>query len=253
MLINSDDGPTPQRGVGIIAPYDFALDREIWRWVPDEVSLYLTRTPRLLLPVTLTMADMISDVDVVHNATLEVLTAEPEVVCYLCTSGSFVRGVDGEGDLRRIMADAGAPAARTAAGALLEAVRELGISRLAIATPYVESVTDRLKEFLAEAGVEVVGSAELGLLERIWQVPYHDVRELVAAADHPDAEAIFVSCTNLATYDTIAPLERALGKPVLTANQVAVWSSLRALGLRSPAVEQRLWQVPDTGSTQLVS
>lgn len=38
-------GPSPQRGVGVVAPFDFALDRELWRWVPDEVSLHMTRTP----------------------------------------------------------------------------------------------------------------------------------------------------------------------------------------------------------------
>jgi hypothetical protein len=30
-------------------------------------------------------------------------------------------------------------------------------------------------------------------------------------------------CTNLATYDLITPLERELGKPVLTANQATMW------------------------------
>ncbi|NEU35177.1 decarboxylase, partial [bacterium LRH843] len=34
-------GPKPQLGVGVVAPFDFALDRELWRWVPDDVSLHL--------------------------------------------------------------------------------------------------------------------------------------------------------------------------------------------------------------------
>ena len=37
--------PLPQTGIGIVAPYDFALDRELWRWVPDDVTLHVTRTP----------------------------------------------------------------------------------------------------------------------------------------------------------------------------------------------------------------
>ena len=43
-------------------------------------------------------------------------------------------------------------------------------------------------------------------------------------------EAVFVSCTNLPTYDVIAPLEAELGMPVLTANQVTMWAALRRVG-----------------------
>ncbi|GGR16435.1 hypothetical protein GCM10015536_22500 [Streptomyces griseomycini] len=38
-------GPGPQRGAGAVAPFGFALDRELRRRVPDEVPLHLTRTP----------------------------------------------------------------------------------------------------------------------------------------------------------------------------------------------------------------
>ena len=54
-------GPRPQRGVGVVAPFDFALDRELWRWVPDEVSLHLTRTPFVPVEVSLNLARLVSD------------------------------------------------------------------------------------------------------------------------------------------------------------------------------------------------
>jgi maleate isomerase len=63
---------------------------------------------------------------------------------------------------------------------------------------------------------------------------------LIREADSPDAEAVFVSCTNLPTYDLIAPLERELGKPVLTANQVTMWSALRLAGATAVGPGQRL-------------
>src|SRR5699024_3645335 len=65
----------------------------------------------------------------------------------------------------------------------------------------------------------------------ICKVNYRTVADLVMAADHPEAQAIFVSCTNLPTYDILAPLERDLGKPVLTANQLTVWACLGRNGL----------------------
>ncbi|MEJ3656790.1 Asp/Glu racemase [Actinomycetes bacterium KLBMP 9759] len=222
--------PTTQQGIGVVAPFDFALDRELWRWVPEDVSLYLTRLPFFTTPMTVEMAVAIGDRRAVRRATLDVLTPEPAVVVYACTSGSFVGGATGEMVLRRTMLDAGAPAACTTSGALIDALALLGVNRLAIATPYVDSVTSRLVGYLAEHRVRTVSSEGLGLLGNIWRVTYAEVINIVRAADTDDAEALFISCTNLPTYDLIEPLEAALGKPVLTANQVTMWAALRAMG-----------------------
>src|ERR687896_218157 len=115
-------GPRPQRGVGVVAPFDFALDRELWRWVPDDISLRLTRLPFFTTPVTVEMAVACGDRRAVRRATRDVLTPEPGVVAYACTSGSFVEGAAGEEVLRRTMEDAGAPAACTTSGALIAAL-----------------------------------------------------------------------------------------------------------------------------------
>jgi maleate isomerase len=215
---------------GVIVPYDFALDREIWRWVPDDVSLLVTRTAFHPMSSSVEMAELISTDETLHSSTANLLAAEPAVVVYLCASGSFVRGVVGEQAMREQMLAAGAPRAVTTSSALLEALEHLNLSRIAVATPYVPSLTARLHMFLDEAGVEVLSGRELGLGERIWRVTGPTVHDLAVASDHPDAEAVFISCTNLATYDVIAPLEATLGKPVLTANQVSMWAAMRAAG-----------------------
>jgi maleate isomerase len=238
-------GPEPQRGIGVVAPFDLAQDRELWRWTPDNVSLYVTRTGFVPVPMTVEMAEMISDESSIHSATRDLLVPEPEVIAYACTSGSFVHGASGERALLSVMRDAGAPAAVTSSGALVQALEVLGARRIAIATPYVESVTERLHAFLGEYGIEVVTSVGLGLLGQIWKVNYRQVVDIVRSADRPEAEAMFISCTNLPTYDIIAPLEHELGKPVLTANQVTIWGALRAMGLRAVAPEQRLVQTVD--------
>jgi maleate isomerase len=225
------DADLTQRGIGVVAPFDFALDRELWRWTPDNVSLYLTRMPFFTTPVTVDMAVTLSERGVVRRATRDVLSPQPDVVAYACASGSFVGGMLGERLLVRTMVDAGAPSACTTSGALVEALGTLGVRNLAIATPYVEEVTSRQVGFLAEYGVRTVASSGLGLLGNIWRVSYREVVDIVASVDTPEADAMYISCTNLPTYDVIEPLEQALGKPVLTANQVTMWSALRAMGL----------------------
>jgi maleate isomerase len=232
--------PPRQRAVGLVAPFDLALDRELWRWVPDDVSLLFARTPFVDEPVNLTMLTAVSDHEMLRDTTRQVLAVAPEVVAYACTSGSFIAGVQAEQQLREVMRQGGAPDAVTTSGGLLEALRAVKATRLALATPYTPEVTRRLHVFLAEAGVDVVRSTDLGLSSRIWQLRYEQVADLILAADDERADAVFVSCTNVPTYDIISPLERHLGKPVLTANQVTMWAALARLGLTAVGPGQQL-------------
>lgn len=225
-------------GIGLVAPYDLVLDREYWRWLPDEASLYITRTHFLHLPVSVEMAHAVGDAEVVARATRDLSTAEPEVVVYACTSGSFVGGLEGERKLREAMEDAGARRAVTTSGALVEALEALGVDRLSVGTPYNAEVSEKLSDFLGEAGREVVSNAFLGLTGSIFRVRRETVMSLALAADHPDAEAVFLSCTNLRTLDVLSEASERLGKPVLSANQVTMWAALRAAGLADE------WTVP---------
>ncbi|GHC73398.1 Asp/Glu/hydantoin racemase [Nocardiopsis terrae] len=232
-----------QAGIGVIAPYDFALDRELWRWAPDDVSLHLTRLPYVHVPVTVDQAAALSRGKGVTRAVRALLAPEPLAVGYACASGSFVHGAAGERELHRTMLAAGAPAAVTTSGALIRALRTLEADRIAVVTPYVDSVTERLLGYLAEHGVGVTSSVGLGLLSHIWRVTYAEVARAVHEVDRPDAQAVYISCTNVLTYDIIAPLERELGKPVIAANQVTMWDLLRAADRRAVAHGQRLLDV----------
>lgn len=226
--------------IGVIVPFDMALDSELWRWAPEGVSLLFTRTPYAALPVTVEMAEAVGDLDVVEQSTRDLRSVSPSVYAYGCTSGSFVKGLVAQRRMVEAMRAVGGADAVTASGGLLQALTHLGVDRIAVATPYEPHVTQRLGAFLWEAGIEVVSSEHLGLTGDIWKVPYETTRELVRRTDRPEAEAIVVSCTNLATYDVIAPLEEELGKPVISANQATMWAALRALGRQGVGPGQRL-------------
>ncbi|NNN37341.1 decarboxylase [Streptomyces sp. S3(2020)] len=233
-------GPRPQRGVGVVAPFDFALDRELWRWVPDEISLHLTRTPYVPVEVSLDLARLVSEHETLHDAVRTLNAVAPEVVAYACTSGSFVGGVVGERAMCEAMTRAGAVPAVTTSGALLEALTDLDARRVALVTPYTVSVTRALEEYVAEAGVTVSGCAFMGLTRHIWKVPYREVVAMAHKAVRGHADALFISCTNLPTYDVIPQLEAELRIPVLSANQVTMWAALRRLGTRAVGPYQAL-------------
>ncbi|MCX4609043.1 maleate cis-trans isomerase family protein [Streptomyces mirabilis] len=234
-------GPRPQRGIGVVAPFDFALDRELWRWVPDDVSLHLTRTPFVPVEVSLDLARLVSEHETLGDAVRALNAVAPEVVAYACTSGSFVGGVAGERAMCEAMTRAGEVRSLTTSGALLEALTELAAQRIALVTPYTVSVTQSLEEYLAEAGVHVTGRAFMGLTRHIWKVPYREVVDMARRAVRGEgADALFISCTNLPTYDVIPQLEAELRIPVISANQVTMWAALRHLGTRAVGPYQRL-------------
>ena len=91
-------GPSPplqQSGIGVVTPFDFALDRELWRWVPDDITLHITRMPYAPLRANLEMAVHISDPALVAQGYDDVRAVSPLVMAYACTSGSFIGGRGG--------------------------------------------------------------------------------------------------------------------------------------------------------------
>jgi maleate isomerase len=234
-------GPRGQRGLGVVAPFDFALDRELWRWTPDDVSLHLTRTPYVPVEVSLDLARRVSEHETLGDAVRTLIAVAPEAVAYACASGSFVGGIAGERAMCEAMTRAGAMPSVTTSGALTEALAELGARRVALVTPYTESVTRALEEYVAEAGGTVTGRAFMGLTRHIWKVPYREVVEMAHRAVRCGrADALFISCTNLPTYDVIPQLEAELRIPVISANQVTMWAALRRLGTRAVGPYQAL-------------
>ena len=132
-----------------------------------------------------------------------------------------------------LAADFGGPASSTSL-AFVEALRALGLRRVAVAATYPEPVTACLVEFLGAAGLEVVasGSHDIVTAEEVGTVGRDALLAFVTAGDHPRAEAVLVPDTALHTARELDALEAAVGKPVLTANQVTVWEALRLAGRR---------------------
>ena len=164
----------------------------------------------------------------------------PDALMWSCTSGSFLYGWEGAHTQVRVLAEAtGLPASSTSL-AFAAACRDLDITRVAVAATYPAPVADGFTTFLAAAGIEVLANTAndittagaAGLLDDT------TVSAMVVAAERPAAQAILVPDTALHTIARLAELERAVGKPVLTANQVTVWQGLRLAGvtIREPAL-----------------
>ena len=230
-------------GIGVVVPFDFALDDELWAYLPDGVRLHVTRTPAREGLIDADLVAAVSEEGVVREAALAIAAARPSVTVYACTTGSYMRGTAGERSLRETIEEASGSEAVTTSGALLEAAGALGASCLAVATPHDRFLAEGLVSFLEEVGVSVPSVAYLALDQDISEVSTAAIRVLARRADTAYAQALFLSCTNLPTLLLITELEEQLGKPVLAANQVTMWAALRRLGRTNPAIQQALFRV----------
>jgi maleate cis-trans isomerase len=155
------------------------------------------------------------------------------VVLWACTSGSFVFGLEGARRQAADLANAvGVPCSSTSL-AFVNALNAIALERVAIAATYPEPVTSCFARLLTEAHFDVVSSTsnEIMTAAGAGALQPPAVKALVRAADHPRAEVILVPDTALHTVRLIPGLEAALGKTVLTANQVTVWEALRLAGV----------------------
>ncbi|GAA1561030.1 aspartate/glutamate racemase family protein [Kribbella sancticallisti] len=162
----------------------------------------------------------------------ELAAAKPDAVMWACTSGSFVFGPEGaRNQASGVAAALGVPASSTSI-AFVDALNALGVRRVAIAASYPEDVARHFVRFLTAGGAEVVSMGSHGIITaaEVGTLEPDRVIAMVQAADHPDAEAVLVPDTAMHTLAIIDDLESAVGKPVLTANQVTVWKGLQLLG-----------------------
>lgn len=159
-----------------------------------------------------------------------------DVCMWACTSGSFVFGLEGaQRQAQEIAGVLDIPTSSTSL-AFISALHTLGLTRVAVAAPYPEDLTNAFRAFLAEGGVEVVHLGCMGIWtgEEVGRVGREAVLRFARENDHPSAEAVLIPDTALHTVAFLPELEDQVGKTVLTANQVTMWEALRLTGRSSP-------------------
>jgi maleate isomerase len=168
--------------------------------------------------------------DIEESARRLTVRTSPDVLAYYCTTVSFVRGVGGDEDIARRMTDATGLPATTTSTAMLAALRAVGARRVALASPYMPDVEEKLIAFLAGHGIETVNSVALNLPLDHSIVPQADILAAARRADRATADAVFISCTGQRLHAHLDDIEGSLGKPVLAANQVTSWHALAIAG-----------------------
>lgn len=166
-------------------------------------------------------------------------TANVDLIAYGCTTGSFYKGPGWDEEMLTILErEAGAPAVATSPS-VVAALRSFGARKISVASPYPAWNNTKLRTYLEAVGFDVLNvegdpvAAKTGNQGINDQAPERVV-EFAASICHPEAEALFCSCTAWRSMEAAEALEQRTGKPVVTSNQATVWAAFHKLGLTEP-------------------
>ena len=155
----------------------------------------------------------------------------PDVVVFGCTSAGSLGGLEHDRELAlRLERETGADAV-TVVGSMRRSLDVVQPRRVAVLTPYQDELTRSVAECVTEAGFEVAAARGMGIVDNgeIGDVTASAIidfaRSELAGAE---ADCVFLSCTNWRAIDALEPLEKDLGIPVLSSNQVTIEGIRRA-------------------------
>ena len=169
---------------------------------------------------------------------LELGDATPDVILYACLVALMAVGPGEhqrvEGLVAEQLATGGSQAlVRSSAGALVEGVRALGATRVALVTPYMRPLAERVVAYLEAEGIAVVDWRALEVEDNREVGCITGDRVLTAARslDLSGADALIISaCVQMPSLDIVDAAEQEFGLPVLSAATAGAYSILRATG-----------------------
>jgi maleate isomerase len=235
MPFELDAGIAARAAIGLmVLATDHTIEHEWRRMLAlDGVAFYESRlfNSNVITPETLAAMEGL----LTEAAALIRPGGHLDVMAYGCTSGTIVMGEDKV--FAKIREARPGIACTTPITGALAGFEALGARRIALLTPYVDSINRMMRAFIEERGVEVpvMGSFnhdDDGEVARI--TPASIEAAALELGAHPQVDAVFVSCTSLRVAEHVARMEARLGKPVLSSNHAMAWHALRLAGYSDP-------------------
>jgi maleate cis-trans isomerase len=217
--------PAPRARIGMIIPsVNSMTELQFNHFAPPGLGIHIARARvagewkrplAVMADEIATSARLLSDV-------------APDLIVFHCTDTSMTQGPQGEGRILDIVRDATGIEAVATSRLVLEALQALGLRKLVLLSPYKSN--QAVIDYLQATGFTVVHDVGLALASlQFAAVTPREWAELARKHDRPEADGIFLSCTNTTQIEAIADIERALGKPVVNSNQAVLWGCLKRL------------------------
>jgi maleate isomerase len=158
-----------------------------------------------------------------------------DVLAFGCTSGTIAIGE--ERVFERLREARPGIACTTPITAALAGLRAMDVRRIALLTPYVDSVNRMMRDWIEARGmkVPVMGSFNHENDNEVARITTGSIeRAVLELGGHDAVDAVFISCTSLRVAEIVEGIEQTLGKPVTSSNHAMAWHALRLAGSKEP-------------------
>ncbi|MDO9025131.1 hypothetical protein [Zwartia sp.] len=172
-----------------------------------------------------------SQLDHIDEPTEMLALIRPQVIALAHTASSYMLGREGEQALTARLERQYNVRFTSAFASVIAAMNHLGVSKIALGTPYAEAQTLAGKGALQEYGMAVVNVRRLENVRNIYEETPERAYALAKAANTPEAEVVFLSGVGMPTIEVLDALERDLGKPVISSVAAMMWHCLKIAGV----------------------
>jgi len=227
---------TEVRRLGLLVPAsDMVSEVDFHNHLPPSVVFYTARLHQPQNSGIGTQENYQGLVDSAPDAARSVALANPELLVYSCTSGSFFKGPNWHQELSVLLEEASGIPTITTSTALITALAAFKARTVFLASPYPDSVNEAEASFLKAHGFKITTVLNFGCTKskEIFAItPEQIVDAVLARCDEvKQNDVLFLTCTGLRSVDVVATLERELDRPVITSNSTALWLALVRLGV----------------------
>jgi len=182
----------------------------------------------------LTKENLLKMHEQIESVTEKILPGQKiNTVAYACTSGTIAIGEDRVKE--KVQLAKPNCYVTTPITSAIKAFKKMNLKKIALFTPYPESVNKTILEYFSRKNINIVsfGTFNIDLDEDIASVDPKHLLETLIKLDINDADALFVSCTALPVLEILDQVEKKINKIVLSSNQTLIWDTLRSIGYKS--------------------
>jgi maleate isomerase len=216
----------PRARIGLIIPsVNRMTERQFNHFAPEGLAVHVARG-RVAGQPGKTVAELTGEIS---HAAGTLADAKPDLIVFHCTDTSMKEGTDGENRIIDLIRSTTGIEALSTSRLVNDALHALGMRKLVVLSPYQTNAN--VIRYLTAAGFTVVKDVALRCASgaEFEAVTPQRWLELAKENDTPDADGIFLSCTNTTQIEAINAIEQALGKPVVNSNQAVLWGCLKRL------------------------
>jgi len=215
----------------LIPPPNIVMEEEFNRvLLPKNITVHTTRlkrsTPKLTIETLSEMEKSIEESIFLLNMT------NADVIIFGCTSGSLLLGYGWDQKIIQRMRGKTRAAVTTTATSIIAALKRLSLKKIGMITPYIDEINIKEKDFLESHRFTIafIDSFNISDAREIPKIMGRQILDSITKFNLEHIDGIFISCTNLKTFDVIDEIERKYNLPVVTSNQASLWNALRILG-----------------------